>query len=530
MRSQGALRLRTSPSGMSTDVSATSQIVPRRISDGMILDQEPGSKVPTMVTYLRDEPKTWGFTARSMRDGPEKTEEFGLGDLSIQPDERQHWHTYKLFKTKLQDAANPEDARRARECVQFYLEQLRIHIEQYSKMKFGLDKGNVKYVFSYPTTWQEGTKTVFESLIERAGYKRVRGQELFLTLNEATAAMAHFLVSPDRVRPSNGDLVLVADIGGATSDVSVCQIEYNDAKAFNNITIKASDPGFNTGATYIDDGYKEKLEALLREDIAKKVANTEAKQTDPAILASWTDEVVRSDLSHFEHQGEYIKQKHGFKGVSDADRLMRKTLVPFHSTTFSLAKVSIRQDEWFEELFDEQCSKVVQQFTDKKERLQRNEAIKYVILAGGLGCSEYVKKYLKREYKQYCPFGIPGFDVVEQPELAVSKGLVQYELSHLRERGTWHCKANVTFGIRQKDAEEVHLLFETDDPVQIGATKTVKMEVDFDTLGKLTTDLQLVWNENKPPEKSLIGKGDKYKSWAKEVQSVRDLTPLIKVR
>ena len=123
-------------------------------------------KVPTMIVFEDDKVKTWGFDVLTNTIEPKTN-----------PVEREtSLHLYKLFKP-LFDSQNDSDKSEAKKCASGFLEALLEHLKKELKGQLptgqGWDKSTVKFLFSYPTTWNPNTRDRFSRCIKEAGYKMV---------------------------------------------------------------------------------------------------------------------------------------------------------------------------------------------------------------------------------------------------------------------------------------------------------------------------------------------------------------------
>ena len=107
---------------------------------------------------------------------------------------------YKLFKTKLLENSTHQTT--VAECIRYFLQRLRMYIEEHLRREPFLDeRGCTRYISSYLTTWDEETKQEFAKLIEEAGYGYAPQQIGFLNLSEASTAMAYFHISDRKRKP-----------------------------------------------------------------------------------------------------------------------------------------------------------------------------------------------------------------------------------------------------------------------------------------------------------------------------------------
>lgn len=171
---------------------------------------ETRNKVDTLVAYDPENQRLveWGF-------GVDKNRE----DLDIQ----------ELFKLWLDPAYHEESAdhpslEEARRWFSDYMECLHGAIEDHFDDSYARwrDK-KVEYLFSVPTTWKNPAMIAeTEKLIKAAGFAKHASHYVRISLTEAEAA-AVFIAKETGYR--NGDVFLVCDAGGGTTDVNVLKVQ-----------------------------------------------------------------------------------------------------------------------------------------------------------------------------------------------------------------------------------------------------------------------------------------------------------------
>lgn len=171
---------------------------------------ELANKVPTMLQY---EPKSmsvagWGFLCDPDSEDPGFVECFKLHlDPSFQEDSRPDRPT----------------TQRARKWYLDYLRGVHDYIaEVFSNDIPGWKIQKVEFVFSIPTTWKNPKMVAeMEQLLRSAGFGRDGiGHRANISLTEAEAAA----VQASKQQYEKGDVVLVCDAGGGTTDVNVLRI------------------------------------------------------------------------------------------------------------------------------------------------------------------------------------------------------------------------------------------------------------------------------------------------------------------
>lgn len=171
---------------------------------------ELANKVPTMLQYKPGSMSVdgWGFLCDPDSEDPDFVECFKLHlDPSFQGDLRP-------------DRPTTQGARK------WYLDYLRgVHdyiVGVFSDDIPGWETQKVEFVFSVPTTWKNPKMVAeMEQLLRSASFARDEMDhraKISLTEAEATAVQA------SKQRYEKGDVVLVCDAGGGTTDVNVLRI------------------------------------------------------------------------------------------------------------------------------------------------------------------------------------------------------------------------------------------------------------------------------------------------------------------
>jgi len=122
----------------------------------------------------------------------------------------------------------------------------------------------VEFIFSLPTTWQAmNITTDFERAIKAAGF----GQEntdkhsAKLELTEAEAAAVYVAANP-AVRLLNGDVILVCDAGGGTTDLGLLEVIDSDPN-LPSLKQVAAVKGVGIGSTMIDRAFQNAVQKRL---------------------------------------------------------------------------------------------------------------------------------------------------------------------------------------------------------------------------------------------------------------------------
>ncbi|KAI9157917.1 Heat shock 70 kDa protein 12B [Paramyrothecium foliicola] len=476
------------------------------------------NKVPSMVVFKGNKVEAWGF---------------GVKDLTI--DSITNIRFYKLFKL-LFDSKDSAVASEAERCVRTFLKELRIYLEEAlpneEKLK-GLDwnESKVKYVFGYPTTWEDSEQTRFSDLIKEAGYQAMEDQDRMTTLDEAQASLMHFLFSGRRnvkSLPKKGGRVLVADIGGGTSDVSMFQVLSTNGLELE-LSCEDAVEGKDVGSTQVDEMFKDKL----REEVKKECPD--AHQLGDDAMNTRVDAAVL----HIEQSPQYVGLKHTYGQVRGKlpppifplriVDLVTSEPRPGDKTTFP---IEIHKKQYFESAFLSQCDKIWEQCEEQMEKLTGERAIiQHVVLAGGFGSSPYVVANLSERFKNHARSKRARLVQVDDAQLAVSKGLVHDELLNIHGTNGWVHPAHYSYGIQKGDDKDGITWFvkkgeELKVPHTVNITRHINNQVDSDR--KLILELKLVRTIKRPTRGVAItgetGKGD----WERCIHTVEDISSWVK--
>ncbi|QIW94963.1 hypothetical protein AMS68_000481 [Peltaster fructicola] len=364
---------------------------------------ERADKVATRVGYSKDTDTlvNWGFESSFDDRAINVREQFKLTLDEEWVDDR--GYTYDQARQWYHDYLR---------CLYGEIERFfDIHIPRWREL-------NVEYNFSAPTTWRSPAMvSVIENMIKTSGYTSTPRQTMRMSLTEAEAAAIDAAV----VNYNIGDIFLICDAGGGTTDVNLLRVKSTEGK----IELEPLDcvEGKSNGSTLIDFHMTQHIRARL-ELIQDK-------------LDGDLDSIVHDML-----QGKYMTLKHSFpaprvekfwldvKGLAGAQT--------FEEAGIKDSRMSIDRDT-LKEMFDIQVAEIFELIDDRFYHLARTSPdakVSYVILSGGLGSSPYLHEELKRRYEMNFGFrssntAITRIMKVPEPQLAVVKGLVRERTQQL---------------------------------------------------------------------------------------------------
>ncbi|KAG5810831.1 hypothetical protein H9Q71_005235 [Fusarium xylarioides] len=479
------------------------------------------NKVPSMVAFERRNLEAWGF-----------------GVMNLEPQSITNLNSYKLFKP-LFNSPNSPDATEAKLCVCTFLKALHKHLQQELKGMLPeqtWDESKVKFLFSYPTTWDQETKDRFSTTIEEAGYKKWRDQASLLSLDEVEASTLHYFNgASEHTLPKPDDYILVADIGGGTSDVSINKVVDITGREARLLPMVA-DEGRYIGSTQIDDQFKDKLRPILMDSYRERLRDRIGGQQLDAVAETYVDAAVL----HLEYNYTYVLQKHNYGQVEG--RLQRPTFPlifpdPFSTEGKAITPIqeAIHREGFFENAFNERCSKIWNQCKLQMEELEKmhgessGQIVKHVVLAGGLGSSRYIMAKLSQEFAKYAETreaSPPNVVQIRDAEIAVCQGLVHGELRNLHGDSIWVYPAAASYGIQKAgNKNDIKWFLRHGDELNVPYDITIERHVDI--AQAKTLDLQLV-KVMKPPPTGLIIKGADKEAWNQLAVPVGDMSQWVK--
>lgn len=119
----------------------------------------------------------------------------------------------------------------------------------------------VEWLFSVPTTWRDpGQLAATEEIIRQAGYGQLNKERASVYLTEAEAAAVY----TSRQSMEKGDVFLVCDAGGGTTDLNVLKVK-STASASMQLTPLSWTEGRAAGSTLID----YKVQMLITQRLKK---------------------------------------------------------------------------------------------------------------------------------------------------------------------------------------------------------------------------------------------------------------------
>ena len=323
------------------------------------------------------------------------------------------------FRDEFQDAPTLDEARRwftdFLACV--YKSITRYFIETIPRWH----TRSVEFVFSVPTTWKDPAMIAeTEQLIRNAGFGKENRHMVEISLTEAEAAAVYASKQYEK-----GDVFLVCDAGGGTTDVNILRVSESSAGQTELEPLSYVE-GQPIGSTLINFRV-EKLITQRLECIRHQLS------AEPRRIA---EKMMRSRFETF-------KCTFGTEAMSVPKLLMYVTDLPpgldFPQAHVEDSRMVITSEE-LKNIFDEQIERIFSLIDDELRKLQvtnARENVSYLVLSGGLGSSPYVQKRLRNRYEMGAGNypNAPNLVIlkVPKPQLAVVHGLVIDRVQRIKE-------------------------------------------------------------------------------------------------
>jgi hypothetical protein len=311
---------------------------------------------------------------------------------------------------------------------------------------------NVEFRFSVPTTWKNPAMIAeMEQLIQNSGFGTKNARHTaHIALTEAEAAAVY----ASKQQYAVGDVFLICDAGGGTSDVSILKVVSSEIGQTELEPLSWVE-GRAVGSTLIDFRV-EKLIAERLSSIQHFLAS------DPATIAH---RMLR-ESSRFE----------SFKcNFGDAAMDLPTLRIPVpgleYGKDYGSAHIEgshmIIQKEELRGIFDDQIEKIMALIEEQLATLQNmnpSEEITYLVLSGGLGSSPYLQKVLQARYELGASRFANAKDIqilkVPKPQLAVSHGIVLDRVQQIKENRIVYkqryCRCSYGVVVRQEYNPKLH--------------------------------------------------------------------------
>ncbi|KAK5707218.1 hypothetical protein LTR17_020907 [Elasticomyces elasticus] len=327
---------------------------------------EKADKVATRVGYSksRNDVQGWGFESTFGDEGVTVREQFKLTlDAEYEDDRGFTCHE-------------------ARKWYCDYLTCLHREIERFFDNSIPRWRSmHVEYSFSTPTTWRNPAMIAsIEKLIKLAGFADTAQQTVRMALTEAEAAA----IEASTTQYRKGDIFLICDAGGGTTDVNLLKVQSTDRK----IELEPLDhvEGVPIGSTLIDFRMAEHI--VKRLQLIENHLEGELFYLAEEMLTGKFQTVKHSFpnpvVGHFTLDVKGLAGSHTFPeaGITNSRMVIDRAVIT--------------------EIFDQQLVQIFALIDSRLLALEAdlpNEQVSYIILSGGLGSSPYLLEEIKRRYE-----------------------------------------------------------------------------------------------------------------------------------
>lgn len=421
------------------------------------------NKVPTLLIYPQGSsaPTSWGFLAETAQEvsgaGHESREWF-----KIMLDE----HLLEQMRQKSSDPLKVPQIHEVEKWYTDYFQLLYRTIEARLKGELASrwEDAKIEFIFSVPTTWKPiPTVERFRKIIALAGFGAHPTHVATVGLTEAEAAAVHTARSMPGIFQEN-ELLVVCDVGGGTTDLSVFRVKNTMGGALNLEQIDVVF-GATIGAAQLDSLYEDAV--LQRLEYANQLL--------PMGLADLNQAAWEMRISK-----EYQNAKCDYgSDESMADTETFAVRVPKLDRSYANPQYGISggdmlfQRDDLKGFFDVQISKLFDMLDKQLVRIQQkhpNEQVAHLVLSGGLGNSAYVQSCLRNRYTSgntsHANARSLQIRIAPDPQLVVCKGNVADRVQKLKTGQSvlgWRC-CRASYGTLCK------ILHDPQNPAHFGLT------------------------------------------------------------
>ncbi|TKA82165.1 hypothetical protein B0A55_02029 [Friedmanniomyces simplex] len=334
---------------------------------------EMRSKVDTAISYAAGtrHVRNWGFECD---EGDDSTEVEKLFKLFLDP---------SLVDVSEYAPAHHE----AQQWYRDYLAEPYQCIMQFLRDRVArFETKRIKFVFAVPTTWKDpATIADIERSIRAAGCGKQTRQRVAITLTEAGAA-AVYAAEQQKQR---GDVFLVCDAGGGTTDLNVLKVS-SASRGRTELEPLHCNEGEAIGSTLID----HKAEKLVLDRLQRVEAELHG-----ADLESLARRTIKD---------RFMSYKCSFgSGVMNMPKLPLPIPDIAPGQDFPIAGIEnsnlVLTREDLQALFDEQIQRICDLLDEQLRVVQYShpdESVSYLVLSGGLCSSPYVQKRIRDRYER----------------------------------------------------------------------------------------------------------------------------------
>jgi hypothetical protein len=411
------------------------------------------NKVPTILSYSRSTKQLskWGFEAESPleRQNPDREP---VDWFKVLLDES-YYNKIKALESG--NGSIPDTMDEVESYFFDYLNALYKHIESRLASELPVGKSwkdtRIEFVFSVPTTWQpHPTVEKFRSIASRSGYGHEENHSLAIGLTEAEAAAVHTSVEAPGLF-TTGDVLLVCDIGGGTTDLSILKVKSKSDAGSLQLSQMDVVQGRTIGSAKIDEAFEKlAMQRLTVANASRPIQGAVLGDVAWRMMKSREFQNAKCDFGSPDDTPIFVVPTPGIDGSYESEVAQL-----FHGgMQFAKRDMQALFDTQIVGLYD-----LIDQQIQRFKTANQGERITHLILSGGLGNSAYVQDRLKAKYStlQQANTVAPGSEqpsqvqvlIAPDPQLAVCKGLISDRISILTSGSgilPWRC-ARASYGM-----------------------------------------------------------------------------------
>ncbi|KAH7445618.1 hypothetical protein KP509_01G017900 [Ceratopteris richardii] len=253
---------------------------------------------------------------------------------------------------------------------------------------------NVQWCLTVPAIWDEEAKQLMRLFAEKAGM--IQGN-LCLSNDEASPYPLRIILEPEaasaycqdearrNVQISQGDKILIADIGGGTIDIAVHEVlEINASSGITKVKEAVPSYGALGGGTFVDLLFFQLVNRRIEcfSDFCRN-----SNQSLGLDISSWWQR-LKADYDGGDYSGQYYLIN---SGLTDAwKRYDRERGIQKADNEYSHLHLAPAD---FTEIFDPEVRKII----DLIEQQIRD--VKILMIVGGFANSAYLKKKIRDAFK-----------------------------------------------------------------------------------------------------------------------------------
>ncbi|KAF2012201.1 hypothetical protein BU24DRAFT_353163 [Aaosphaeria arxii CBS 175.79] len=351
------------------------------------------NKVPSLLLYPKGSsvPSSWGFSAETVQKQVDRE-----GEIC-------EWFKIYLDEERLEerrkstsDAASVPTMRQVEEWYTQYFQFLYRCIETRlrSELASSWEDAKIEFIFSVPTTWDPSTTVErFRGIIKRAGFGVWPSHTATIGLTEAEAAAVYTARNTPAIFKED-EILLVCDIGGGTTDLSVFRIK-DTANHQGSLRLEQIDVVFGAtiGSTELDNLFEDSVLQRLEEanrDAPLMLEDLQDTAWDMRVCKEFQNAKCSYGIDETESETEFF-----FVRIPRLDRAYTNERFGIRAGEMVFRRDDLRH--FFDAQIDKLCVMIDKQLSSLLNKFPHKQ-VAHMILSGGLGNSAYVRDQLRKRY------------------------------------------------------------------------------------------------------------------------------------